>query len=153
MQSEYMAVSYKNNITAALCPQDRPAYVTVCLLYVWISVCGQLGLRQTSIPISCLCVCTCAVCSMLLASISVVVSKWVLAKGRSCGSQQNYVQVRDALYGTNPYYRTISLGSCCTLTEATTRKQEVVSKCRCLLMTHKIIAFSFWSYILCFSVN
>lgn len=145
-----MAVSHKNNITAALCPQDRPAYVTVCLLYVWISVCGQLGLRQTSRPISCLCVCMnvhvqCA--CMLLASISVVVSKWVLAKGRSCGSRQNYVQVRDALYGTNPYYRTISLGSCCTLTEAISRRQEVVSKCGCLLMTQDD-----WTYMLCFSV-
>lgn len=65
---------------------------------------------------------------MLLASISVVVSKWVLARGRSCGSQKNYVQVRDALYGTNPYYRTISLSSCCTLTKPITRRQEVVRK-------------------------
>lgn len=62
---------------------------------------------------------------MLLASISVAVSKWVLVRGRSCGSQQNYVQVRDALYGTNPYYRTISLCPCCT---HITRKQEEAGK-------------------------
>lgn len=78
-------VSHKSNLMAALCPQDRPAYVTACLLYVRISVCGQLGLRQTSRPISCslrvlvsgflvcVCVCMCVQCScMLLASISVV---------------------------------------------------------------------------------
>ena len=49
-------VSDKNNITAALCPQERPAYVTVCLLHPWISVCGQLGSMQTSELISCLCI-------------------------------------------------------------------------------------------------
>lgn len=48
---------------------------------------------------------------LLPAGVGVVVSKWVLARRRSYGSQQNYVQVRDALYGTNPYYSTISLCS------------------------------------------
>lgn len=36
-------VSHQNNIPAALCPEDRPASVSVCLLYVWTSACGQLG--------------------------------------------------------------------------------------------------------------
>lgn len=50
-------VSHKKNIIAAVCPRDRPAYVAACLLYVQISVCGQLGLRQTSRPILCYAAC------------------------------------------------------------------------------------------------
>lgn len=56
--------------------------------------------------------------------VNVTVSNWVLPRGRSYGSQQNSVQVRDALYGTSTYYGAISLSSCCTHTQQQLHREK-----------------------------
>lgn len=102
--------------------------------FLFLCVCCSVALLCVYICVQCFC--------MLLASVSVAVSKWVVARGRSCGSQQNYIQVRDALYGTNPYYQTISLSCCSTHTAAVTCRQEKVNKHGLLFTTHNINVLS-----------
>lgn len=68
---------------AAACPQDRPAYVTARLLYAHIAVCGQLGLRRTSRPISCCGMCRWSValrvtfsCAVMCVQLRLQLHKW-----------------------------------------------------------------------------
>lgn len=70
----------------------------------------------------------------LLASISFAVGEWGPVRGRSCGSQENYVQVIDALCGTCPYYCTIFLCSWSTHIKAIMHREEEASSLDVILI-------------------